>query len=498
MNSFKSRKSKVLLTCIAVIMIACILCVTLAACKNEEVPPTPIDVFFVGDMQKNISDADLAKITAEGEHIYSVQEMLTATGYSVDDKSPENVKKLAAAIYALAATNYNNVTQSLYYIMTDADVLARKAVAGNDVNVKVRSTYSSITNSTSSFSQTVSGVTKLTGLGNTFGNLKDKFGYNTQSFSNSDFSASRLGSNGGAKFATKATLQDNLKWIMGAHNDSLTKKAGGSMTDNATAEESKPLPEYTPVSDVYPEGSTLAGKALPSFKKDREAWEPLNRLPARYWEGDNIIENYVEDGGTRYYMGTYGAGWAVYDMSRPNYLADGTTVEYNAALDLYTINMSIKDEFVAQACEFAAGDLIRDTKSYISLKNAEFTKISCKIEVYGNGLIKSMQKRDGLGTTEPSKVLGGLATCQKGGETSNTATAVFSYSDKDCDPMMYVALYWADLGGDEFYKKAKDQNGKRHPEHKLDLSGYATIDTYAPVINSELLNAFNDIFAEQK
>lgn len=502
MNSFKSRKSKVLLTCIAVIMIACILCVTLAACKNETVASTPIDVFFVGDLQKNISDADLAKITAEGKHIYSVQEMLTATGYSVDDKTPENVKKLAAAIYALAATNYNNVTQSLYYIMTDAEVLARKAIAGNDVKVGVRSTYSSITNSNSSFSQTVSGVTKLEGAGSLVGQLKENFGYNIQSFSNENFYVNRRGSNGGAKFATKETLQENLKWIMGANNESLTKKKVTAITDNATAEKEKPLPEYTPISDKYPEGSTLAGQPLPSFKKDRAAWDPLNRLPARYWDGDNVIENYVEDGGTRYYMGTYGAGWAVYDMSRPEYLADGTTVEYNSALDLYTINVAVKSEFVERACEFAAGDLIRDTKAYISLKNAKFTEISCKVEVYGNGLIKSIQKRDGLGTNEPSKVLpsfaGGIGTCQTGGQTSNTATAVFSYSDKDCDPMAYAALYWEELGTEDFFKKAKDQNGKKHPDFKLDLSGYATIDTYAPVLNSELLNAFNDIFAEQK
>lgn len=115
MNSFKSKKTKVFMSCLAVILIVSVLCVTLAACKNETVPPTPVDVFFLGDMQKSIDAEQLKKITADGKQIVSVQEMLDETKYELG----RDTNKIAAAIYALAATNYNNVTQAVYYIMTD-------------------------------------------------------------------------------------------------------------------------------------------------------------------------------------------------------------------------------------------------------------------------------------------------------------------------------------------------------------------------------------------
>lgn len=505
MNSFKSKKTKVFMSCLAVILIVSVLCVTLAACKNETVPPTPVDVFFLGDMQKSIDAEQLINITADGKQIVSVQEMLDATGYKLDS----NTNEIAAAIYALAATNYNNVTQSVYYIMTDASVEARDTNLGT-AYVGVRSTYSSVVGKNGNFSQTVSGVTRLDGLGNAVGSFKSKFGYNIQSFSNDKFSVGRQGDNGGAKFATSKNLQENLKYIMGAYNNSLTKKTKGfklTANDKIKENEKEPeLPEYVQTATTYPEGTTLAGKELPTFNKDRKAWEPLNRIPARYWERDkngnltgNIVENYTEDQGTRYSFGTYGAGWAVYDLSRVEYYDNGTTVKYNEELDLWTIDVSIKKEFVPQACEFAAGDLIRDTKSYISLKNAQFTNLSCKIEVYGNGLIKSMQKFDGLETNEPSPVLGGaLGNCKKGGKTSNQATAAFSYTDADCDALKYAALYWAELGTEKFFNEVKDQTNKKRTDFILDLSSYPTISTYQPTVNSDLLKIFTDIFADKK
>ncbi len=505
MNSFKSKKTKVFMSCLAVILIVSVLCVTLAACKNETVPPTPVDVFFLGDMQKSIDAEQLINITADGKQIVSVKEMLDATGYKLDS----DTNKIAAAIYALAATNYNNVTQSVYYIMTDASVEARDTNLGT-AYVGVRSTYSSVVGKHGNFSQTVSGVTRLDGLGNAVGSFKSKFGYNIQSFSNDKFSVGRQGDNGGAKFATSKNLQENLKYIMGAYNNSLTKKTKGfklTANDKIKENEKEPeLPEYVQTATTYPEGTTLAGKELPTFNKERKAWEPLNRIPARYWERDNngnltgnIVENYTEDQGTRYSFGTYGAGWAVYDLSRVEYYDNGTTVKYNEELDLWTIDVSIKKEFVPQACEFAAGDLIRDTKSYISLKNAQFTNLSCKIEVYGNGLIKSMQKFDGLETNEPSPVLGGaLGNCKKGGKTSNQATAAFSYTDADCDALKYAALYWAELGTEKFFNEVKDQTNKKRTDFILDLSSYPTISTYQPTVNSDLLKIFTDIFADKK
>lgn len=505
MNSFKSKKTKVFMSCLAVILIVSVLCVTLAACKNETVPPTPVDVFFLGDMQKSIDAEQLKKITADGKQIVSVQEMLDETKYELG----RDTNKIAAAIYALAATNYNNVTQAVYYIMTDASVEARETNLGT-AHVGVRSTYSSVTGKNGTFSQTVSGVTRLDGLGNMIGSFKGKFGYNIQSFSNDKFSVGRQGNNGGAQFATSKNLQENLKYIMGAYNTTLTNRNKGfklTANDKISESDKEPeLPEYVQTATTYPEGTTLAGKELPSFNKDRKAWEPLNRIPARYWERDedgnltgNIVENYTEDQKTRYSFGTYGAGWAVYDLSRVEYYDNGTTVNYNKDLDLWTIDVSIKNEFVPQACEFAAGDLIRDTKSYISLKNAQFTNLSCKIEVYGNGLIKSMQKFDGLETNDPSPVLGGsLGNCKKGGKTSNQATAAFSYTDADCDALKYAALYWAELGTEKFYTTIKDQDGKSRKDFKLDLSSYPTISTYQPTVNTDLFNIFTNIFADKK
>ncbi|MDE6361460.1 MAG: hypothetical protein K2L53_00615, partial [Clostridia bacterium] len=190
--------------------------------------------------------------------------------------------------------------------------------------------------------------------------------------------------------------------------------------------------------------------------------------------------------------GNYGAGFAVYDFSRPEYLSDGTEVNYNSSLDLWTVEVAILDDYVNQACEFAAGDLIKDTQNYIALKNAKFTKISVKFEVYGNGLIKSMQKIDELGTDEKCdlSILPG-STCNKGGVTSNTATMAFSYSDYDTDANRLAALYWPALGDAEIFKYHNVST-----DLKLDLSKYDTFDTYEPKINEDLVKVFNDIFAE--
>ena len=61
MKSFKSKKSKVLLTCLAVILIVSILCVTLAGCKKPLAGETPLGVYFVGDFQKDVSAEKLAR-----------------------------------------------------------------------------------------------------------------------------------------------------------------------------------------------------------------------------------------------------------------------------------------------------------------------------------------------------------------------------------------------------------------------------------------------------
>ncbi len=490
MKSFKSKKSKVLLTCLAVILIVSILCVTLAGCKKPLAGETPLGVYFVGDFQKDVSAEKLADITKTGEEIIRIQKALDEAKINYTS----NPAAAAAAIYAVAVTNYNNVTQTGYYILTDAKVSARGALAGNDVNVGIRSTFSSFSGSKGNFSQTVSGVTQLDGVGPIGDQLRGSFGYNIQSFSNSTFSANKRGSNGGAQFPTEADDANVYKYILGAYNNNLSSTNKGKNVNIVPAGQSdeKPIPEYEqPANAKYPNNSTLAGKALPSFNNNRKAWEPLNRIPSRYWEGNKIIEDGAEVEGTRYSYGSYGAGFAVYDFSRPEYLSNDTVVSYNSDLDLWTVEVKILDEYVNQACEFAAGDLIRDTKSYIALKNAKFTKISCKFEVYGSGLIKSMQKIDELGTDEKCPLVVLPGTYERGGVTSNTATMAFSYSDSDTNAERLAALYWPELGAEKIFKDNKADTG-----FKLDLSGYDNFSNYKPVVN-DLLGSFKNLFEKK-
>ncbi|MDE7089776.1 MAG: hypothetical protein K2O54_06620, partial [Prevotella sp.] len=328
--------------------------------------------------------------------------------------------------------------------------------------------------------------------------LRGSFGYNVQNFNNENFSASRKGSNGGAQFPEVKDDANVFKYILGAYNKSLTDQKSKSkigITPKSDTSNDKELPEYVqPAGAKYADNSTLAGKDLPEFNINRKAWEPLNRLPGRQWNGDNVEEIYHEVEGTRYSCGTYGAGFAVYDFSRPQYLSDGTVVSYDKNLDLWTVEVAVLDEFVDQACEFAAGDLIKDTKQYIALKKAKFTKIQVKIEVYGSGLIKSMQKIDELSTEEECRlpILDALKAKCQGGVTSNTATMAFSYSDKYTDANRLAALYWPDLGGDKIFKDKKLDTSL-----KLDLSGYDTFETYEPKVNDALVAALKDIFAEQ-
>ena len=492
MKSFKSKKSKVLLTCLALALIVSMLCVSLAGCKSLA-KDTPIGVYFVGDFQRNVSAEQLAAITKEGEQIVSIQDALTQAGIDKD----ANPAAAAAAIYAVAVTNYNNVTQTGYYVLTDALVNARGTSLGT-LNVGIRSTYSSFNGKKGSFSQTISGVTKLEGIGPIGDTLRSNFGYNIQSFSNDDFYAFRRGSNGGAQFPAEADDANIYKYILGAYNNDLTgtvKAKSITITPSGQGEEEKPLPDYAPeAGQKYPAGSTLADKELPAYNLNRKAWEPLNRIPARYWDNNgNVAEVSHEVEGTIYNCGTYGAGFAVYDFSRPEYLSNETKVSYDSALDLWTVEIAVLDEYTNQACEFAAGDLIKDTKSYIALKNAKFTKIAVKFEVYGNGLIKSMQKNDELSTPDKCPLVIIKGDCKDGGLTSNTATMAFSYSDNDTDAEKLAALYWPELGQDKIFKdKGVDT------KLKLDLSSYPTFDSYKPVVNDALVKAFNDIFAKDK
>ena len=69
MKTLKSRKAKILLCTIAIVLIVSVLATTLLACKKTVVNETPDEVFFVGDLQKNLSAEEISAITAEGETV---------------------------------------------------------------------------------------------------------------------------------------------------------------------------------------------------------------------------------------------------------------------------------------------------------------------------------------------------------------------------------------------------------------------------------------------
>lgn len=465
MKTLKSRKAKILLCTIAIVLIVSVLATTLLACKKTVVNETPDEVFFVGDLQKNLSAEEISAITAEGETVVSVNEMLQATGWKMDNAA--DVKNIVAGIYALAVTNYGNLTQTTYLLMTDASVSVKGSMIG-DLNVGVKSTYSDWIGKNGKFSQTISGVSKLDGIGSVGNQLKNNFGYNIQSFTNDEIYAFRRGDNGGANFLGKNDA-DVYKYIMGAKQDFPTRynNKGTAKTnsffiqeqsnDEETEEPSEPLPER------------------------ENAWSPLNRIQS----GE------LEVAGTTYYTGVYGAGFANYDFSRAEYLADDTSITYDAENDIYRLNIVVKEEYVDKACDFAKGALVRDTKAYIELKDAYYTECTNVIEVYGSGLIKSIQKIETLVSDQECKIMSPFGSCKEGGSTSNRAIAAFSYSDEDTDALRLAALYFPELGDSSYYTKAGVST-----DYVLDLSDYPSFGEYTPAVNEALVSKFENILKD--
>lgn len=444
MKSYKSKKVKIAVSFLAVMLIACMLTISMTACSSGEIGVTPVDVFFVGNMQKNPTDtSDLMK---EGKKLVSVKQMLETEDWTLE----ENTYDVIAGIYALAATNYNNVNRSAYMVMTDASVNAFKCsnLGNKDVNVGIRSTYSDFKGENGMFSQTISGVTILDGLGNAVATLKNNFGWNTQYYSNEDYRIEKKGFSAGAEFYGKGNNENNaLKYIMGAGNPKLDKASqgySGSKLEKSNAKEKVSYRDY--------------------------AWSELE-------PSDPVT---VKD--TDYVTGTYGASWATSNYSKTEYFnKEKTSIEYKSDLDLYILNITILDEYVDEACEYTKGGLVKDTKDYIQLVNAKYIESSAKVEVYGNGLIKSMQKIDTLQSTEKCKltVAGGMfGSCDDGGKASNRITMAFSYDKDDCDALRYVALYWPELATEKPYKKAGLSSFK-----PLDLSKYPTFSNYKPKAN---------------
>lgn len=473
MKTLKSKKVKITLCAIAVILIVSVLATSLLACKKTVAQDTSLNVFFVSDFQKNLDDETLASITKEGEEIVSVQTMLDAEGWTL----AKNPKEVAAGIYALAVTNYNNLTQYGYLVKTDASVDANKTSLGNSVHVNIRSTFSTFTGKNGSFSQTISGVTALEGFGLIGDSIKSMFGYNIQSLENEDFYAFRRGSNGGANFYGEET-EGYLKYIMGAQNSSFPTRYNNKGSEEKTF--------YIKDQETYQQELSSGSQGTEIEQPDQHerpyAWSPLN--------GTTTGELTVA--GTKYYLGTFGAGFATYNFSEASWLDDATTVTYDAKNDIYRLNIVVAEAYVDDACIYAKGSLIKDTQAYIALANAKYTECTNVIEVYGNGIIKSIQKIESLGTDSKCDLVVIPGSCQSGG-TKNEAIFAFGYTDDCTDANKYAALYWPQLGSESVF--GKDSAYKVTKDMVLDLSSYPTFETYEPTVNN-MAQYFQSIFTK--
>ena len=404
----------------------------------------------------------MKSLLIEGTTLVSVEKMLETEGWTLES----NPYEVIAGIYALAVTNYNNVSRSATLIMTDSSIQARKCtlLAGATANVGVRSTYSVFNDETGSYTQTVSGVTVLGGLGTIGEKMRGNFGWNTAAYNNAEISATKKGFSPGAEFYGEGNNASNvLKYIMGANNPKLTDINERNMQISVN----KPSEEEDD-----------------DFVSNREfAWSQLDRR--QYEEGGELVVS-----GTTYYRGNYGTSWALSDFSNPEYFdKTATTVSYDSSLDLYTINITLLSDYADIASDFTMGDLVNETKNYIELNNAVYTKSQAKIEVYGSGLIKSIQKMDSLESNEKCKLTAVGGDCNGGGSAANRITYAFSYDKEDCNPLKYVALYWPELGTDSPFSKNKVDT-----KYKLDLSNYTTFDKYKPVAN-DLASKFESLYS---
>ncbi|MGN0796664.1 MAG: hypothetical protein ACI4M5_00480 [Christensenellales bacterium] len=434
--------------------------------KNAAPAPEPAGttdaIMNVNGYQQKVADASTLAVVNGGK-IVSISEMLTDEG--LDINKAEDKAKIAEYIYNMAVRNYASVNGSAYAVLTDASVEAQQVTATLPVlgelsmdyfDVGIRSTYSYMSGPKGYFSQTISGVTKLNlqGMEAVGDVLKGLFGYNIQSCGNDDFDAFRKASNGGATFLSEE--KGGYKYILGATKSSSTKfptKTGDNFT--ITAKE--------------------ASVATPSplFTTDKW-WAALPDMPNLDAEGNPIkIETTVYEQPYTYYTGSYGAGWAKYNFQNDYLDLENTKVEYSAKDDIYTLTIAVKEDKIDEACKYAKGDLIKDTKDYLLLQNPKYTKLENTIQVYGNGLIKCWVRDEVMGSTEKAKLVVLPGEAAGGGKTGNASVTIFSYDERDYNAERLAALYWPELGKATLFKGAVANK-------QLDLSAYPTLETYAP------------------
>lgn len=446
MRTKKVVKLSLLMTVITIVT-AVVFC--FAGCKkigaiNEE-------LYSVNGYQQWTDHKDLA-LKDKNAKLTTVDDMFKATGLKLSNAADK--KQIAEYIYNLAVDNYGKIKNKAYMISTQAGVEAseiKSIVNLATFNVVLRSNYTQMTGSEGSFGQTISGVEKLElsgalgGLGNM---IKGAFGYNIQTYSDSNISAMRRANDGGYDFISDKAKSE--KYILGSTASFPSKVKGNWGEKNSfvvKAAEKSTASESDSSSRPYP-------------------WSPLTESsyagPEYTWNGH---EN-------KFVMGSYGddAPWATYNFSN-EYLDDSTTVEYDKATKTYTLTMVVKKDMTDEACKFAKGALVQDTQAYVRLDQPKYVELINKIQIYENGLIKCWDREEKLGSELQAEliVLGG--TCDGGGYCSNTAKTVFSYAEVDTNAKALAARYWPELGNEKIVKDSK---------LRLDLSGYVTLDEYVP------------------
>ena len=403
------------------------------------------------------SDPSRIRSGATYDHIISVEDMLSGSGLKLNRKS--DAAKLAAALYSLAITNYENINGKGWYCYTNSNVYASGVTAKlgpipvsfDEFDVEVRAAYglgvveakhpnAAQGTKENMFSQTISGVTELN-VGNVPDNitnaLKTNFGYNCQEFLYDGVYAYKRGGNGGAEFFGKEDEEGYL-YLMGAYNEDLYSH--GKEYKVKDKDPDSGYPEHTYIIDSYQakysEAKSLNETTKPNNIIQRDsAWGKLDTI----YETAYTLKPY--DLEETYYIGTYGTGWATYNFCEEYIDGDETTIEYDSDEDVYTINLVVKEEYADRACMFAKGSLTKDTKDYIQMQNSKYELKKNMIQIYGNGLIKYWEREETVSSDQKAKLTVLPGECAGGGGTTNYTYMAFSYSEIDYNPLALAARY---------------------------------------------------------
>jgi len=432
------------------------------------------------------TDPDTIKLRNSGDQIYTVDDMLSDEGWSLSNDADK--LKIAAGLYSLAVTNYSVIDGTGWYCYTDSSVRAKNVTATllivtksfDNFNVGVRAAYncsttkSSVSDVDNMFSQTISGVTKLEIAGlsqDLMDTLKGSLGYNIQQVIYDGVFAFRKGQNGGANFYGLSSGEPYTKYLMGAYTDTLynVDKIRKSRTD---AMEAAYMVNYDPDQDAVPqeldyidEDDMEAKGYVNVINSSRKPWDTLDTI----YEFGYTLTPYDEE--YEFVCGNYGhVGWATYDF-RASYLSDETTIDVLEDEDghtYYRIEYVVNTDDVADACKFAKGGLVKDTKDYIQMQDMTYTLERNTIEIYDNGLIRSWERKESIDSTVKAKLKVLEGDCFGGGGTTNETHQTFSYEAVDYDPLALAARYWPQTGD------------KSKSNLAYDLSGYTSFADYKP------------------